>query len=156
MSQLVPERRSRLAPERWEPLSDLEQITERMRRMLDETFGGLGWAAPPGAGGWSPPVDIEETDDAYVVEAELPGVKREDVTIELVGNELAITGEAKHRERKGALRRQTRRTGRFEYRVGLPEHVDPEKVEANLNEGVLRVRVPKSERATRRKIEVTS
>jgi HSP20 family protein len=156
MSQLVPERRSRLAPDRWEPLSEFEQMTERMRRMLDQTFGGLGWAAPLETGGWSPLVDIEETDDAYVVEAELPGVKRDDVNIELVGNELAITGEAKQRERKGALRRQTRRTGRFEYRVGLPEHVDPEKVEANLKEGVLSVRVPKSERAQRRKIEVKS
>ena len=156
MSQLVPGRRSRLAPDRWEPLSEFEQMTERMRRMLDQTFGGPGWVASLETGGWSPPVDIEETDDAYVVEAELPGVKREDVNIELVGNELAITGEAKQRARKGALRRQTRRTGRFEYRVGLPEHVDPEKVEANLKEGVLSVRLPKSERAQRRKIEVKS
>jgi HSP20 family protein len=155
MSQLVPERRSRLAPE-WEPPSEFEQMTERMRRMLDQTFGGPGWVAPLERGGWSPPVDIEETDDAYVVEAELPGVKREDINIELVGNELAITGEAKQRARKGALRRQTRRTGGFEYRVGLPEHVDPEKVEANLKEGVLSVRVPKAERAQRRKIEVKS
>lgn len=154
MSQLLPERRSRLAPERWEPLSDFEQVTERMRRMLDQTFGGLGWPSPTESGGWSPLVDIEETDDAYVVEAELPGVKRNDVNIELVGRELTITGEIKERERKGALRRQTRRTGRFEYRVGLPNHVDPEKVEANLNEGVLAIRVPKTERAQRRKIEV--
>jgi HSP20 family protein len=113
MSQLLPEERSRLAPERWEPLSELEQVTERMRRMLDQTFGGFGWPSPVEARGWSPLVDIEEADDAYVVEAELPGVKREDVNIELVGNELTITGEAKERERKGALRRQTRRTGRF-------------------------------------------
>src|SRR5581483_7376594 len=110
MSQLVPERRSRLAPDRWEPLSEFEQMTERMRRMLDQSFGGLDWAAPLATGGWSAPVDIEETDDAYVVEVELPGVKLEDVDIELVGNELTITGEAKQRERKGALRRQTRRT----------------------------------------------
>jgi HSP20 family protein len=156
MSQLVPERRTRLAPDRWEPLSEFEQMTERMRRMLDQTFGGLGWPAPAETEGWSPLVDIEETDDAYVVEAELPGVKREDVNIELVGNELAITGEAKQHERKGALRRQTRRTGRFEYRVGLPEHVEAENVEASLKDGVLSVRVPKSERAQRRKIEVKS
>jgi HSP20 family protein len=157
MSQLLPERRSRLTPERWEPLSDFEQVTERMRRMLDQTFGGLGWPSQIEAGGgWSPLVDIEEADDAYVVEADLPGVKREDVNIELVGNELTVTGEIKERERKGALRRQTRRTGRFEYRVLLPDHVDSEKVEANLNEGVLTVRVPKAERAQRRKIEVKS
>jgi HSP20 family protein len=156
MSQLIPERRSRLAPERWEPLSEFEQITERMRRMLDQTFGGLGWTSPVEAGGWSPLVDVEETDDAYVVEAELPGVKRDDVNIELVGNELAITGQIKERERKGAVRRQARHTGRFEYRLGLPSQVDPEKVDASLKDGVLSVRVPKSERAQRRKIEVKS
>jgi HSP20 family protein len=156
MSQLLPERRSRLAPERWEPLSELEQMTERMRRMLEQTFGGFGWPSTAEAGGWSPLVDIEEADDAYVVEADLPGVKREDVSIELVGNELTITGEVKERERKGALRKQARRTGRFAYRVGLPDQVDADRIEASLTDGVLTVRVPKSERAQRRKIEIKS
>jgi HSP20 family molecular chaperone IbpA len=97
MSERVPERRS-ASVDRWEPLRELEQATERMRRMLDDVFGGLGW--PPVLGeraGWSPPVDVEETDDAYVVEAELPSVKREDATVELVGNDLQITGEVRER-----------------------------------------------------------
>jgi HSP20 family protein len=156
MSQLLPEQRSRLAPERWEPLSELEQATERMRRMLDQTFGSFGWPSPVETRGWSPLVDIEEADDAYVVEAELPGVKREDVNIELVGNELTITGEVKQRKHTGALRRQTRRTGRFAYRVGLPAQVEAENIEASLSDGVLTVRVPKAERAKRKKIEVKS
>ncbi len=150
MSQLLPERRSAAAPERWEPIRELEQVTERMRQMLDQTFGGFGSSA------WSPLVDVEETDDAYVVEAEVPGVKREDVNIELIGNELSVTGEIKERERKGTLRRRSRRTGRFDYRVGLPDRVDPDKIEANLAAGILTVRLPKSEHAQRRKIEVTS
>ena len=156
MSQLLPERRSRLAPDRWEPLSELEQMTQRMRRMLDQTFGELGWSSPlltEGAG-WSPLVDIEEQDDAYELEVDLPGVKREDVKIEIIGNELLITGDVRQRERKGALRRQSRRTGHFEYRLGLPDQVDPDKVEANLKDGVLTVRVPKSQRAQRRQIEI--
>jgi HSP20 family protein len=158
MSQLLPERRSPSTPERWEPLSELEQMTQRMRRMLDESFGGFGLSSPRLMAGtsWSPMVDIEERDDAYVIEAELPGVKRQDVNIELVGNELAITGEIKERERKGAVRRRTRRTGRFEYRVTLPNQVDAEKIEADLDQGVLTVRVPKSEREQRRKIEIKS
>ena len=106
--------------------------------------------------GWSPPVDLEELDDAYVVEADLPGVKREDVNVELVGNELTITGEMKEQERKGTVRRQSRRTGRFDYRLSLPSHVDPEQVEAKLSDGVLKLRIPKSERAQRRRIEITS
>ena len=153
MSQLLPERRSRLVPDRWEPLSDLEQITERMRRMLEQTLGGPGWSSAE-TGGWSPFADIEETDDGYVVVVDLPGVRRDDVEIELVGNELSISGEVKEHEHKGVLRHQTRRTGRFAYRVGLPDHVNAEKVEAKLADGVLTVRVPKSERAQRRKVEV--
>ena len=156
MSQLHPERRSTVAPDRWEPLRELEQVSERMRRMLDETFGGFSWPAfSQEQGGFRPHVDIEETDEAYVVEAELPGVKREDVSIELVGNELTIAGEIKERERKGVLRRQMRRTGRFYYQVSLPSQVDTETIEASLSEGVLTVRVPKSERAERRRILIT-
>jgi HSP20 family protein len=155
MSQLLPDRRSVAAPERWEPLRELDQVTERMRQMLEQTFGGIGWSSPlVEREGWSPFVDLEETDDAYVVEAELPGVKRENVNIEFVGNELNITGEIKERERKGTVRRRSRRTGRFDYRVSLPDHVDADKIEANLAEGVLTVRVPKSERAQRRRMEV--
>ena len=155
MSQLLPERRSGAAPERSEPLRELDQVTERMRQMLEQNFGGIGWSSPlVEKEGWSPLVDLEETDDAYVVEAELPGVKRENVNIELVGNELTITGEIKARERKGTVRRRTRRTGRFDYRVSLPDHVDADKIEAKLAEGVLTVLVPKSERAQRRRIEV--
>jgi HSP20 family protein len=155
MSQTLPERRTTTQPERWEPLSEIDQVTDRMRRLLEQTFGSFGWTSPLiERAGWSPPVDLEETDDAYVVEAELPGVKREDVNIELVGNELAITGEVREQERTGTLRRKTRRTGRFDYRLSLPSHVDPEKVDASLSEGVLKVKVPKSERAQRRRIEI--
>ena len=81
-------------------------------------------------------------------------MKAENVNVELVGNELMITGEIKEKEHKGTVRRQSRRTGRFDYRVSLPAHVDPEKVEAKLTDGVLEVRVPKSERAQRRRIEI--
>jgi HSP20 family protein len=134
-------------------LSDLDQFNERMHRMLEQTFGGL---VPTDRDAWLPLVDNEEEDDAYVLEADLPGVKRGDVKIEQIGNELLISGEFKERERKGVIRRQTRRTGRFAYRVALPEQVDTEKVEARLVDGVLTVRVPKSQRAQRRQIEIKS
>ncbi len=155
MSQTLPERRRGSAPERWEPVSEFEQVTERMRRVLEQTFGGFGWAAPLiDKAGWSPLVDLEEEDDAYVVEADLPGVRPEDVNIELVGSELVVSGEVKERERKGTVRRRTRHTGRFDYRISLPTQVDTDKVEAKLADGVLTVRVPKSERAQRRRIEI--
>jgi HSP20 family protein len=135
--------------------ASLEQVPERMRRMLEQTLGSFGSPALLSeAAAWTPLVDIEEEDDAFVIEAELPGVKRDDVNIELVGNELSITGEIKERERKGVVRRRTRRVGRFDYRVALPSQVDTKKIEAKLNEGVLTVRVPKAERAQRQRIEV--
>ena len=148
---MTMERRGGLAP----PLHDFDQVAERMRRLLDESLG-TPVAAVVEAAAWTPPVNIEETDDAYVVEAELPGVKREDVNIEMDRNELSITGEIKEQERQGILRKRTRRIGRFEYRVQLPNVVDGENVDAKLEDGVLRIRLPKSERAQRRRIEVKS
>jgi HSP20 family protein len=156
MSQVLPERRSTTTPDRFEPLSELEQVTQRMRRMLDQTFGGFPSALLTEGTGWSPLVDIEEQDDAYGIEAELPGVKREDVNIEVVGSELSITGEIKEKERKGAVRKRTRRTGRFDYHVRLPDQVDASRIDASLDQGVLTVRVPKSARAKRQKIEIKS
>ena len=101
-----------------------------------------------------PLADIEETDDAWIIEAELPGVDRDDVNVEMRDSELIISGDIKEKERKGILRRRTRRTGRFEYRVSLPGLSDQEHIEANLHDGVLTVRVPKSEQAKPRRIEV--
>jgi HSP20 family protein len=153
MSQALQERRTKDTSERAQPLSDVE----RLRRMLDQTFGSFGLPAlATESVGWSPPVDIEEQDDAYVIEAEVPGVKKDDVNIELISNELMVTGEIKERERDGILRKRTRRIGRFEYRVRLPEQVDPDNVEAKLKDGVLSVRVPKHEQAERRRIQVKS
>ncbi|HEY2543006.1 MAG TPA: Hsp20/alpha crystallin family protein [Gaiellaceae bacterium] len=152
MSQALEERRASKEPERWEPLRELEQLNERMRTMLEQTFGGL---APLDRDGWAPLVDIEELDDAYVVEADIPGVKKDDVNIEQVGNELVVTGEIKERKRDGALRRRTRRVGRFAFRVMLPERVEGDKIEAKLDNGVLAIRVPKAQRAERRRVQVS-
>ena len=148
---LLPARREERGVERWDPFSELEDVRRQMDRVFDDFMsrGGLvrGQA-------WSPLVDLEESDDAWIVEAEVPGAKREDITVELQGDELAVHGEIKERERVGILRRRTRRMGQFDYRVRLPGDVDEEGIEANLDGGVLTVRVPKSERARRRRIEV--
>ncbi len=137
----------------WNPLRELDDLHERMSRLLESSAGDLAATA---AGRWVPAVDIEETDEAFVVEAELPGVKREDVTVEMLDNELTIHGELKQKERAGVLRRQTRRMGQFDYRVALPAEVDADKVVANLHEGVLRVEVPKAEQAKPRRVEITA
>lgn len=137
--------------QRWEPFRELEQIQEQMQRLMQNVWS-------PGATGnggvWMPVADIEETDDAWIVEAEVPGVRRDDINVELRESELVITGDVKEKERKGILRRQTRRTGQFEYRVTLPGQPDEEHIEANLHDGVLTVRVPKAQSAQARRIEV--
>lgn len=150
----LPARRSSTPPpERWDPFRELEELHARIGQLMESNWAGLTGDA---AGGWSPLVDIEETDDAWLVEAELPGVKQEDIDVEVGDSELTISGELKERERKGILRRRTRRTGRFDYRVTLPGEADAERIEASLDEGVLSVRIPKPERARRRRIEVRS
>jgi HSP20 family protein len=135
-------------------MTELEQVMDRLRRLLDQTFGGL--QLPSFGDAWAPPVDVEESDDAYIVQADLPGVKREDVSVELVGNELQITGTTQEPERSGKLRRRMRRTGRFAYRVTLPSKVDGDKVDATLADGVLTVHISKAEQDERREIEVKS
>jgi HSP20 family protein len=132
-------------------MRELEQLHEQMGRLMDTAWAPAG----QGNGGtWIPLADIEETDDAWIVEAELPSVDRKDINVELRDNELVITGEIKEKERKGVLRRRTRRLGEFEYRVTLPGHPNETGIEANLHEGVLSVRVPKAEQERPRRIDV--
>ncbi|MGW0771863.1 Hsp20/alpha crystallin family protein [Streptomyces sp. NPDC002676] len=132
-----------------EPIAaEFEEMFERMNRLLEG-------ATAPAALGWSPAADMRETDDSYVIEAELPGIKRDDIDIEMSERELRITGEYKEREREGVLRRSTRRTGRFEYQTLLPADVRAEEVSATLHEGVLTVTVPKAQATKPRHIEIT-
>jgi HSP20 family protein len=101
-----------------------------------------------------PLVDIEETDGAWIVEAELPGVRREDVDVEVRGNELSITAAITEREREGVLRRRTRRIGEFDYHIALPGDVNPENVDATLDNGVLTLRIPKADESRSKRIQV--
>jgi HSP20 family protein len=136
---------------RWDPLREFEDLYTQMGRLM-----GTAFTPPSGTGtSWVPLADLSETDDAYLIEVDLPGVKSKDINIEVVGNELLITGEVKQTEQKGLLRRKQRRVGEFELRVALPHEVDADRIDANLADGVLTVRVPKRETAKARRIKVT-
>jgi HSP20 family protein len=135
-----------------DPFGELEELHARTEQLLEGFM--RGGAGAPGAA-WAPLVDIEETDDAWIVEAEVPGARKKDVHVDLQGNELIITGDIKERERKGIVRRRTRRTGEFEFRVTLPGGVDPNNIQASIDDGVLRVSVPKPEPVRSRQIEIT-
>nr|WP_245790458.1 Hsp20/alpha crystallin family protein [Streptomyces monashensis] len=134
---------------RCEPIAaDFDELFQRMNQLL-------GGAAAPGEPAWSPAADMRETDDACVLEADLPGIKRDDIGIEMSERKLRLTGEYKEREREGVLRRSTRRTGRFEYQALLPADVRSEEVSATLHDGVLTVTVPKTQATRPRHIQIT-
>ncbi len=135
-----------------EPLTtELDEFFERMHHFL-------GTTAPPWTEtmAWAPLADLRETDEAYTVECELPGIKREDIDVEVGRQEICIAGELKEREGEGVLRRATRRTGRFEYRALLPADVKSEEVSASLTDGILTVTIPKAQATKPRHIEITT
>jgi HSP20 family protein len=136
-----------------DPLVEFDDLFNRIGRLLESS---VGFGPQAGRMAWAPLVDMSETDQAYVVEVDLPGVKSEDIDIEINERELVITGEIKESEREGVLRRSTRRTGQFEYRALLPTDVKSENISANLADGVLKVTIPKAEPAKSRHIEISS
>jgi HSP20 family protein len=135
---------------RHDPFGELEQ----MHRQLSEFLSS--WQSWPGLlpEGFTPPADVEETDHAYTIEIELPGVKREDLDIEVSGRRVSVHGERKEKQRAGILRRRERTVGRFVYEVTLPGDIDDSAVEANLDEGVLSLVLPKPEHERPRKIQI--
>jgi HSP20 family protein len=99
---------------------------------------------------------VEERDDAYVVELELPGVREEDIEVTLSGRRLTVDGEGKEKERVGLLRRRTRSIGRFHFEIELPGEVEGDGVTASLDQGVLTITLPERGSERTRRIKVGS
>jgi HSP20 family protein len=134
------------------------RMREEMERLFREFFRpGDGEEATWMRGNWAPPVDIYETDEAFVLKAELPGFSKEDVQIELHGNRLTLRGERKHdtEAKEEQYHRLERAYGRFERVFWLPATVDAEKIKASFTNGVLELRLPKSEAAKPKRIAIT-
>jgi HSP20 family protein len=132
---------------RWDPFSELENLYDEMSRIMERFTEEMPMV---------PPADIEETDDSFIIEMDVPGVKREDLTVEVRDSQLHVRGEVKERETKGVWRRKSRPTGTFDYFVSIPGEVNPDQVEAKLHEGVLDVRLGKAEHTKPRQIEIKS
>lgn len=141
--------RSRSRAAGWDPIRELDELAERVNSLWETGLTG-------DLQRWAPLADVEEQEDAYSIELDLPGVKREDVDVQLNDHQLTVSGEIKEKERTGILHRRTRRVGQFHYAVTLPGDVDPDNVSARLHDGVLTVRVPKSAQAKPRRIQITS
>jgi HSP20 family protein len=141
----------------WDPTTEYSVLQNRMNRLFEETFGApLSRGGSAGAGVWSPAVDIFESGDEIVIKAEVPGVARDQVHVEVDGGVLTLRGERKVEKevKEENCHRVERSFGTFHRSFALPDSVDPDKVRAELKEGVLEVRLGKKELAKPKQIQV--
>ncbi len=154
--KVVPRKEESLTP--WEKSawptslerSVLSTLNE-MERLFEETvhrpFFGFNWRPFGSHGEFSPVVDVFDEGNYIVVKSELPGMTRDDISIEVMGNTLCISGEKKSEEKidQTGYFRAERSFGQFRRNLTLPEGIDYRKVKANFKDGILEVRIPKSE-----------
>lgn len=134
---------------RWDPFAMLDEFQQEMARLWNQPFGA--WPMPrlmqrmPMGGRFMPRMDVYEKDNQLVIEAELPGMNKEDVQVELEGGDLVIHGETRQERevRDEDFYRSERSFGSFNRRLPLPFDVDPNQIQASMNNGVLEIRIPK-------------
>ena len=142
----------------FDPWKDFGSLQERLNRMFDDTIRTLyptdGEELEKDT--WAPAVDIYETNDSFVVSADLPGLNKDEIQIDLKDNTLTLKGEKKFEEKvsKDNYIRVERAYGSYVRSFTLPQNVDPEKIKAKYKEGVLEVTIPKKEEAKPKQIKV--
>jgi HSP20 family protein len=143
---------------RWEPLRELSSLQGEMNRLFNTVFDQP--TASGGNGGtlrrWMPAMDLVETDDHFVLRADLPGLTEDDIKIELEDGTLTVSGERKseHETRNEGYHRVERAFGSFSRSLTLPKGVDADAVTAKFDRGVLEVSIPKPEERKPRRIEI--
>jgi HSP20 family protein len=144
---------------RWEPVRELTSLQNEMNRLFN-TFFDTPTTGNGGNGAtlrrWIPPMDLVETDEHFVLKADLPGLDEGDVNIEVEDNVLTVSGErnAEHEDKREGYVRVERAYGSFRRSLTLPEGIDPEAVTASFEKGVLEVRIPKPEQRKPRKVAI--
>lgn len=138
------------------PGATLASLRQDMSDLLNRFWTNT--AEPFGLADWSPPVDVSETADAVFVHAEIAGMDPKDIDISVAGDVLTISGEKKEETEKTQRNyvRVERRYGAFARSIALPVPVEVDQVEAKVKNGVLEIRLPKSEEAKSRQVKVTS
>jgi HSP20 family protein len=143
---------------RWEPFRELSTLQSEMNRLFNSVFESPSGGAGNGGAArrWMPAMDIVETQDDFVLRADLPGMSEDDVKIEFEDGTLTISGErkAEHETKNEGYYRVERAYGAFSRSLTLPQGVNPEGVSASFDKGVLEVRVPKPEERKPRRIEI--
>jgi HSP20 family protein len=143
---------------RWDPTREMVSLQSEMNRLFNSFFDT---PSQPANGTslrrWVPAMDLVETDDHFVLRADLPGLTEEDVSIELEDNVLTISGErkAEHEDRQEGFYRVERAFGSFGRSLTLPEGIDADAVEASFDNGVLEVRIPKPEERKPRRVAIS-
>ena len=144
---------------RWDPSRELNSLQSEMNRLFTTFFDAPTQGGTNGGAlrRWIPPMDLVETDDHFVLRADLPGLSEDDVSIEMEDNVLTISGErkAEHEDRKEGYYRVERASGTFARSLTLPEGVDADAVAATFDKGVLEVRIPKPEERKPRKVAIS-
>jgi HSP20 family protein len=140
---------------RWEPFAGFGNVRSVFNDLLDENFARR-WAKPS-VSNLYPAVDVLESKDSYLIRAELPGMKREDIKVEVKDGTLILSGERKsEKPAEGVEYRHVERVGaKFWRSFSLPETVKHDGIEASYKDGMLEIRVPRAEEARPRQIEVS-
>jgi HSP20 family protein len=145
-----------MAITRWDPFRDLSLLQDRMNRLFDDA--GRGWRAdePAATTTWSPAVDIYETENEIMVQAELPGVDRKDITLNLENNVLTLKGERRFEKetKQENYHRIERSYGAFSRAFSIPAIVDEEKIRADYKDGILKIALPKKEQVKPKQIKI--
>jgi HSP20 family protein len=138
---------------RWEPMRELNSLQGEMNRLFNSFFDDEG----SGRRRWAPAVDLLEREDSLVLKADLPGLREEDVTIEVRDNVLTISGERQSdvEDKQNGYYRVERAFGSFSRSLTLPEGVDADRIEASFANGVLEVTIPKPEQRKPRRIAIS-
>lgn len=139
---------------RWTPVSTTGR--EPLFRLFETLFNNQDQGEEIATRTWTPPVDVRETEEAFIVSAELPGLSREDIDITLENNILRVAGERKleRDEKKDNYHRIERSYGAFTRAFAMPSQVDAERVQADFKDGVLTITVPKAAAARPKKIAI--
>jgi HSP20 family protein len=142
---------------RWDPFHDLLTLQDRMDRLFQDSMTrDRGYEQSLAPGFWSPPVDIYETDEAVILKAELAGLNKNDVTIEIKDSNLVLRGERKFEKdiKEENYHRIERSYGFFSRTFALPQIVDSSKVTATFKDGLLEIMIPKVKDARPKQIEI--
>jgi HSP20 family protein len=146
-----------MARVRWEPVRELSSLQNDMNRLFNTFFDTP--TAGNGAGAsrrWIPAMDLVETDEHFVLRADLPGLSDEDVHIDVADDVLTVSGErrSEHEDKRDGYLRVERSYGSFRRSLTLPEGVDADAVSASFERGVLEVRIPKPEQRKPRRVAI--